>query len=114
MQEASDGSHHPGRERRSQWNDAFALGGEACTIAQFEKMTNLRVDHFVVVDFNGFKDMVDALGGVPVCVPQEVNDPIGRIYLPGRQLRGHRQPGAQLRPGAALDRHHRTPVTSAG
>jgi len=45
-------------------------------------MSNLRVNHFVVVDFNGFKAMVDALGGVPVCVPQEVNDPIGRIYLP--------------------------------
>jgi LCP family protein required for cell wall assembly len=64
------------------WNEAYALGGEACTIAQFEKMTNLRVNHFVVVDFNGFKDMVDALGGVPVCVPEEVNDPIGHIYLP--------------------------------
>ncbi len=66
----------------AQWNEAFALGGEACTIAQFEKMSQLRVDHFVVVDFNGFKSMVDALGGVPVCVPTEVNDPIGRIYLP--------------------------------
>jgi LCP family protein required for cell wall assembly len=66
----------------AQWNEAFALGGEACTIAQFEEMSNLRVNHFVVVDFNGFKDMVDALGGVPVCVPEEVNDPIGRIYLP--------------------------------
>jgi LCP family protein required for cell wall assembly len=66
----------------AQWNDAFALGGEACTIAQFEAMSDLRVDHFVVVDFTGFKTMVDALGGVPVCVPKEVNDPIGRIYLP--------------------------------
>jgi LCP family protein required for cell wall assembly len=66
----------------AQWNDAFALGGEACTIAQFEKMSDLRVNHFVVVDFNGFKSMVDALGGVPVCVPKEVNDPIGDIYLP--------------------------------
>jgi LCP family protein required for cell wall assembly len=66
----------------AQWNEAFAVGGEACTIAQFEKMTHVRVDHFVVVDFNGFKAMVDALGGVPVCVPQPVNDPIGKIYLP--------------------------------
>ncbi len=66
----------------AQWNEAYALGGEGCTISQFEAMTKLRVDHFVVVDFNGFKAMVDALGGVPVCVPQEVNDPIGRIYLP--------------------------------
>ena len=66
----------------AQWNEAYALGGEACTIAQFEMMSKLRVNHFVVIDFNGFKDMVDALGGVPVCVPEEVNDPIGKIYLP--------------------------------
>ncbi|WP_148571669.1 LCP family protein [Nocardioides caldifontis] len=76
-----DGSPIEGEEL-AQWNDAFALGGEACTIAQFEEMAGLRVNHFVVVDFAGFKTMVDALGGVPVCVPQEVNDPIGDIYLP--------------------------------
>ena len=76
-----DGSTIPGEEF-SQWNEAFALGGEACTVAQFETMSGLRVNHFVVVDFNGFKTMVDALGGVPVCVPEEVDDPIGRIYLP--------------------------------
>ncbi len=69
-------------EKSVQWNEAFALGGESCTIQQFEKMTGVRVDHFVVVDFQGFKDMVDALDGVPVCLPEEVNDPIGRIYLP--------------------------------
>jgi LCP family protein required for cell wall assembly len=66
----------------AQWNEAYALGGEACTIAQFEKMSDLRVNHFLVVNFAGFKNMVDALGGVPVCLPQEVNDPVGRIYLP--------------------------------
>jgi LCP family protein required for cell wall assembly len=76
-----DGSMIPGEEL-AQWNEAYALGGEACTIAQFEAMSKLRVNHFVVVDFAGFKTMVDALGGVPVCVPNEVNDPIGRIYLP--------------------------------
>ena len=66
----------------AQWNEAYALGGEACTISQFEAMSDLRIDHFLVVNFSGFKDMVDALGGVPVCVPDEVNDPIGRITLP--------------------------------
>jgi LCP family protein required for cell wall assembly len=76
-----DGSTIEGEEL-AQWNEAFALGGEACTVAQFETMSGLRVNHFVVVDFNGFKTMVDALGGVPVCVPEEVNDPIGNIYLP--------------------------------
>ena len=41
----------------------------------------MRIDHFVVVDFNGFRSMVDALGGVKVCVPEEVDDPTGDIHL---------------------------------
>jgi LCP family protein required for cell wall assembly len=64
------------------FNEAYAIGGPACTIKTVESITNIRVNHFVVVDFNGFKNMVDALGGVPVCVPEEVNDNIGHIYLP--------------------------------
>ena len=76
-----DGSGVAPATSTAQWNEAFALGGEPCTIAQFEQMSGVRVHHFITVDFNGFKDMVDALDGVPVCVPQPVNDPIGKIYL---------------------------------
>jgi LCP family protein required for cell wall assembly len=66
----------------SMFNAAYAVGGPACTIRTVESLTDIRIEHFVVVDFNGFKNMVDALGGVPVCVPEEVNDTIGNIYLP--------------------------------
>jgi LCP family protein required for cell wall assembly len=66
----------------SQFNVAYAIGGPACTIRTVESLTDIRINHFVVIDFNGFKSMVDALGGVPVCVPEEVNDDIGKIYLP--------------------------------
>ncbi|HEX2297519.1 MAG TPA: LCP family protein [Pseudonocardiaceae bacterium] len=66
----------------SMFNAAYAVGGPACTVKTVEQLTDIRIDHFVVVDFNGFKHMVDALGGVPVCVPEEVNDTIGNIYLP--------------------------------
>ncbi|NUS51366.1 MAG: LCP family protein, partial [Nocardioidaceae bacterium] len=66
----------------SMFNAAYAVGGPACTIKTVEKLTNVRVNHFVVIDFNGFRDMVDALGGVEVCVPEEVNDTTGHIYLP--------------------------------
>src|SRR3546814_18606238 len=55
------------------WNEAFNLGGPACTIRQVEQLTGIYVDHFVVVDFNGFKGMVDALDGVKVCIPADVN-----------------------------------------
>jgi LCP family protein required for cell wall assembly len=64
------------------WNDAFNIGGAACTIEQFEQLTHVPIDHFIVVDFAGFKAMVDAIGGVDVCLPHAVVDPIGHINLP--------------------------------
>lgn len=65
----------------TQFNAAYAIGGPACTIKTVEHVTGVFVDHFVVIDFNGFKQMVDALGGIKVCVPTEVDDPIGNIHL---------------------------------
>ena len=64
------------------FNEAYAVGGAGCTVHTVEELTGVRVNHFVVVDFNGFKKMVDALGGVEVCVPREVNDTTGNISLP--------------------------------
>ena len=64
------------------FNAAYAAGGPACTQRTVEALTGIHIDHFVVVDFAGFKQMVDALGGVEVCVPTEVNDDIGNIHLP--------------------------------
>ncbi|HET6699463.1 MAG TPA: LCP family protein [Nocardioidaceae bacterium] len=66
----------------SMFNAAYAIGGPGCTQRTVEQLTGIRIDHFVVVDFNGFKNMVNALDGVPVCVPSEVNDTIGNIHLP--------------------------------
>lgn len=64
------------------FNTAYALGGPGCTQRTVEQLTGIRVDHFVVVKFDGFEHMVNALDGVPVCVPEEVNDDVGKIYLP--------------------------------
>ncbi len=47
-----------------QWNQNYALGGAGCLIRTLEGNTGLFVDHHAVVDFSGFKQMVDALGGV--------------------------------------------------
>ncbi len=66
----------------SMFNAAYAVGGPACTVKTVEELTDIRINHFVVIDFNGFRKMVDALGGVEVCVPKEVNDTTGHIYLP--------------------------------
>ena len=62
-----------------QWNKfnvAFTIGGPSCTIATVEHLTKLRIDHYVEVNFAGFKSMVDALGGVDVCISRPINDPI--------------------------------------
>jgi LCP family protein required for cell wall assembly len=72
--------------RLAQFNWAFQWGGAACTIRTVENLTGIRIDHHMTVDFNGFKKMVDAIGGVEVCLKQPVEDPEARLKLPaGRQ-----------------------------
>ncbi|MFF5899547.1 LCP family protein [Streptomyces argenteolus] len=74
------------REQFAQFNWAFELGGTACTIRTVEKMTGIRVDHHMVIDFSGFKDMVDAVDGVEVCLKKPVDDADAHLKLPaGRQ-----------------------------
>jgi len=68
------------------FNLAYSEGGSACTIKTVEKLTNVYVDHHVVVDFSGFKRMVNALGGVEVCLEEPVYDKLSKLDLPaGRQ-----------------------------
>lgn len=77
----ADGSTIPG-ERDALWNAAYSVGGAACTMRQLEQVTGIRVDNYVVVDFGGFKKMVDALDGVEVCVPRELHSDKGDITIP--------------------------------
>jgi len=70
-----DGKTIPGGEQVL-WNDAFAVGGPACTVQQVESVfAPIYVDDYLTIDFGGFKDMVDAIGGVNVCIPQDLDDP---------------------------------------
>ncbi|WP_369144570.1 LCP family protein [Streptomyces sp. R44] len=74
------------REQFAQFNWAFEFGGTACTIRTVEKLTGIRVDHHMVIDFRGFKKMVDAVDGVEVCLKEPVNDRDAKLKLPaGRQ-----------------------------
>ncbi|MFZ4274438.1 LCP family protein [Streptomyces arboris] len=70
------------RERFAQFNSAFELGGTACTIRTVERLTGIRIDHHMVVDFNGFKDMVDAVDGVKICLDEPIDDKDARLELP--------------------------------
>lgn len=66
---------------RVMWNDAYAIGGAACTAAQLEQLSGVYVDHYLTVNFAGFKTMVDAVDGVDVCIPEEVDDTEHHIHL---------------------------------
>ncbi|MFJ9697282.1 LCP family protein [Kitasatospora sp. NPDC101183] len=61
------------------FNSAFSVGdtetgNPACSQNAVEKLTNLRVDHTIVVDFNGFASMTKAVGGVEVCLPSDIHE----------------------------------------
>ncbi|HEX5088346.1 MAG TPA: LCP family protein [Nocardioides sp.] len=64
------------------WNAAYSLGGPACTIQQFEQTTGIKIDNYVVVDFGSFQQMVDAVDGVEVCVPEDIDSSEYGITIP--------------------------------
>ncbi|MFE6029528.1 LCP family protein [Streptomyces niveus] len=73
-------------KQSAQFNWAFQFGGAACSIRTVETLTGIRVDHHMVIDFSGFKDMVDAVDGVEVCLKKPVNDVDAHLKLPaGKQ-----------------------------
>ncbi|MFE2726033.1 LCP family protein [Kitasatospora sp. NPDC059327] len=81
------------------FNAAFSKGGSddgnpACTQNTVEKLTGIRVDHTIVVDFQGFSAMTKAVNGVDICLPQpiyegDINPKLpkkGKVVLPeGKQ-----------------------------
>ncbi|MFD4629433.1 LCP family protein [Streptomyces sp. NPDC058284] len=65
-----------------------AKGNPACTQNTVEKLSGLRVDHTVVVDFKGFSELTDVVGGVEVCLPKDLyeGDLNPRRGSPGRRI----------------------------
>jgi LCP family protein required for cell wall assembly len=66
----------------TKFNAAFSTAGPACTITTVEQLTGLYIDHFAVVDFKGFEAMVDAVGGVSMCLTAPVSDSKSHLDLP--------------------------------
>ncbi len=86
----ADGKTEPASPGYVQFNSIFALLGQeedvaaatACTMKTVEQLTGIFLDEFVVVDFDGFENMVAALGGVPICLDEKMKDSKGAIDLP--------------------------------
>ncbi len=64
-----------------QINATFNDGGIGCTWKTIETLTNIHINHFVKVDFSGFKGIVDALGGIEICLPKDVMDKKAKLNL---------------------------------
>jgi LCP family protein required for cell wall assembly len=73
------------------FNDAFHIGGgdtqnlataAACTRRTFEQNTGLRTDESVVVKMDGVRDVIDALGGVPMDLPEAMDSPKAGLHVP--------------------------------
>src|SRR5262249_1742268 len=66
-----------------QLNWTFSNGGPACLWKTLEQGSRIHIDHFVQVNFSGFKSIVNDVGGGPVCLPYPLRDPPPKLSLPG-------------------------------
>ncbi|TYK45913.1 LytR family transcriptional regulator [Actinomadura decatromicini] len=62
-------------------NAAFAYGGPKLLAQTVEKATGVHIDHYAEIGFNGFVGVVDAVGGVDICVKDAINDPKAGLNL---------------------------------
>jgi LCP family protein required for cell wall assembly len=67
---------------KAKLNAAFSFGGPPLLIATMERLTGVRVDHLAILDFEGFRSMTDALGGVDVQVTRTVWAPAQKVLWP--------------------------------
>jgi LCP family protein required for cell wall assembly len=63
-------------ERTDLFNSAFSSAGPGCTVKTIETLTGITINHAVIVDFVGFSNVVDALGGIDVCLTEAIDEPV--------------------------------------
>ena len=88
----SDGST-AGARSQAMFNEAYSRGadrgsqtdGAACVQKTIEHLTGVYIHHFVIVDMSGFVNMVDAVGGVPICIPAPIDSPKAHLTLAAGQ-----------------------------
>lgn len=68
-----DGKVYAATQGRTMTNQSLGHGGPGCTVATWQELTGIHIDHFIMVDFAGVVSMADAVGGVPVCVDANIH-----------------------------------------
>ncbi|MEU3738686.1 MULTISPECIES: LCP family protein [unclassified Streptomyces] len=82
-----DGKVYEASTQRTMTNQTLGRGGPGCTVATWEKLTDIHIDHFMEVDFSGVVSMADAIGGVPVCVDANIHSRDSQGHGSGLKLR---------------------------
>ena len=67
---------------RDKLNAAFAYGGPALTIKTFRKDFGIPIQHFLAVNFEGFRKIVDSIGHVKIYFPTPARDVYTGLYQP--------------------------------
>lgn len=70
------------RHEQNKINAAFSSYGPFGTVRTVEHLTGLHVDHMAIIDFEGFRDLTTAIGGVDVFVPETIVDPQQDVTWP--------------------------------
>ncbi|GAB2762933.1 LCP family protein [Streptomyces bullii] len=82
-----DGTVYPASNGRVMTNQSLGHGGPGCTVATWQELTGIHIDHFVMVDFAGVVSMADAVGGVPVCVDANIHSRDSQGHGSGLKMR---------------------------
>ena len=69
-----------------QINALLQIGGPVCLWKTVEQQTGIYINHFIGIGMLGFVNVVNDLGGVNVCVPYNVNDPVSGLDLPAASI----------------------------
>jgi LCP family protein required for cell wall assembly len=89
MYACAPGTGYPGQladpDQYVQINSLLAVGGPSCLFKTIEQQTGIYINHFIGLGMLGFVNVINDLGGVNVCVPFAVDDPVSGLSLsPGK------------------------------
>ncbi|MBB5935744.1 LCP family protein [Streptomyces zagrosensis] len=67
--------------KNAMFNTAYEVGGPACAVKTVESMSGIRMDHYLEVDFSGFQNLIDVLGGVDITTTEPIHDKDSHLDL---------------------------------
>ena len=124
MYECDASRGHPGQQQNlNQYvivNSLLSIGGPSCLFKTVEQQTGIFLSHFIEIGMLGFVNVVNDVGGVNVCVPFRVNDPVsglnlraGQDHITGIQALAFWRTREDLGDGSDLERIQRDQFMSA-